>query len=134
MVASPRAKSWFTPLTTLQLTSVPSESGPVLGPMTYGCAFWHPSSSDIPSDFNDSKQLSAEKRASLFQTIRTSKNIGFVLRVLHASEISRNMLRRSPYNLNAMSHDAAMEMIRAVLNAGVRIDTAYGKFRPARKA
>ena len=93
--------------------------------MTYGCAFWHPSSSDIPSDFNDSKQLSAEKRASLFSQIRRSTNIGFVLRVLHASEISRNMLRRSPYNLNAMSHDAAMEMIRAVLDAGVRIDTAY---------
>ena len=93
--------------------------------MTYGCAFWHPSSEGIPPDFNDSKQLTAEKRASLFRAIRTSADIGFVLRVLHASEISRNMLRRDPYNLNAMSHDAAMEMIRAVLDAGVRIDTAY---------
>lgn len=33
------------------------------------------------------------------------------------------MLRKVPYNLNAMSHDAAMEMIWAVLDAGVKIDT-----------
>ena len=100
--------------------------GPVLGPMTYAAAFWNPVSADsIPQDFNDSKQLTPEKRASLFEQILFSESIGFVLRVLHASEISRNMLRRAPYNLNAMSHDAAIEMIWAVLNAGVRIDTWY---------
>ena len=74
--------------------------GPTLGPMVYAAAFWHPASaSRIPADFNDSKQLSNEKRAALFEEIRTSREIGFVLRVLHASEISRNMLRRLPYNL-----------------------------------
>ncbi|KAL7539290.1 hypothetical protein ACHAWF_006367 [Thalassiosira exigua] len=100
--------------------------GPVLGPMTYAAAFWSPDSAgDIPSGFNDSKQLSPEKRASLFEKIKSSESIGFVLRVLHASEISRNMLRKVPYNLNAMSHDAAMEMIWAVLDAGVKIDTWY---------
>jgi len=100
--------------------------GPVLGPMTYAAAFWSPDSSDsIPSGFNDSKQLSPEKRASLFEEIQSSKSIGFVLRVLHASEISRNMLRGAPYNLNAMSHDAAIEMIWAVVDAGVKIDTCY---------
>ncbi len=77
------------------------------------------------SGFNDSKQLSAEKRAALFKDIQSSESIGFVLRVLHASEISRNMLRKAPYNLNAMSHDAAIEMIWAVLDAGVKIDTWY---------
>jgi ribonuclease HII len=77
----------------------------------------------VPKDFNDSKQLTPEKRAALFKQIRNSDSIGFVLRVLHASEISRNMLRRVPYNLNAMSHDAAMEMIWAVIWAGVKIDT-----------
>jgi ribonuclease H2 subunit A len=36
------------------------------------------------------------------------------------------MLRKDvPYNLNAMSHDAAMEMVRAVLDAGVRISKCY---------
>lgn len=99
--------------------------GPVLGPMTYAAAFWDPNdgTSVIPPGLNDSKQLTPEKRASLFQEIRSSNSIGFVLRILHASEISRNMLRKVPYNLNAMSHDAAIEMIWAVLNAGVKIDT-----------
>lgn len=85
-------------------------------------AYWLPGST-VPKDFNDSKQLTPEKRAALFQQIRASDTIGFVLRVLHASEISRNMLRKAPYNLNAMSHDAAMEMIWAVIGAGVKIDT-----------
>lgn len=98
--------------------------GPVLGPMTYAAAYWSPTATDIPEGFNDSKQLSAEKRASLFDEIKRSESIGFVLRVLHASEISRNMLRSEPYNLNAMSHDAAMEMIWAVLDSGVKIETA----------
>jgi len=45
--------------------------------------------------------------------------------VLHATEISRNMLRSDPYNLNTMSHDAAMQMIQTVLDAGVEIDTCF---------
>lgn len=100
--------------------------GPALGPMTYGAAYWHPSRQpSIPQDFNDSKQLTAEKRQHLFNEIQSHPDIGFVLRVIHASEISRNMMRSSPYNLNAMSHDCAMDMIWAVLRAGVVIDTCY---------
>jgi len=101
--------------------------GPALGPMTYGAAYWHPtqSTNPIPPDFNDSKQLTAEKRQGLFTQIQSHPDIGFVLRVIHASEISRNMMRKSPYNLNAMSHDCAMEMIWAVLHAGITIDTCY---------
>ena len=102
--------------------------GPALGPMTYAAAYWHPTNvptTSIPSDFNDSKQLSSDKRKSLFTQIQNHTHIGFVLRILHASEISRNMLRPSPYNLNAMSHDAAISMIYAVLNSGVQIDTCY---------
>lgn len=92
--------------------------------MTYAAAFWHPDdASSIPKGLNDSKQLTPEKRAALFHEIRANESIGFVLRVLHASEISRNMLRRVPYNLNAMSHDAAIQMIWAVIGAGVKIDT-----------
>jgi ribonuclease H2 subunit A len=100
--------------------------GPALGPMTYSAAYWHPSKSNsIPQDFHDSKQLTAEKRQFLFQKIQSHEDIGFVLRVIHASEISRNMMRPVPYNLNAMSHDCAMEMIWAVIHAGVHIDTCY---------
>lgn len=100
--------------------------GPVLGPMTYGCAFWNPDDENlIPKGFTDSKQLDKNTRSSLFSSIKACSSMGFVLRVLHASEISRNMLRAEPYNLNAMSHDSAMDMIQAVLDAGVKIDTAY---------
>lgn len=100
--------------------------GPVLGAMTYGCAYWHPDDADrIPKGFTDSKQLDKNTRDSLFSKLQSCPNMGFVLRILHASEISRNMLRASPYNLNAMSHDSAMEMIQAVLDAGVKIDTAF---------
>ena len=100
--------------------------GPVLGPMTYGAAYWNPiESSTIPKGFTDSKQLSATTRSSLFSRIQSTSNIGFVARVIHASEISRNMLRAQPYNLNAISHDSAMQMIHAVLDAGVKIDTCY---------
>ncbi len=64
-------------------------------------------------------------RNKLFDEIQSNQNIGFVLRVLHASEISRNMLRAKPYNLNAMSHDSAIQMIRALLDSGVKINTCF---------
>jgi ribonuclease H2 subunit A len=104
--------------------------GPVLGPMLYGAAFWNDdveeSTLDIPKGYNDSKQLNEATRSKLFEATLKSKDIGFVVRVLHATEISQNMLRKDvPYNLNAMSHDVAMEMVRAVLDAGVRVSKCY---------
>lgn len=47
------------------------------------------------------------------------------MRSLLPSEISRNMLRPSPYNLNEMSHDSAIVMIRKLLDAGVSVKHAY---------
>ena len=69
--------------------------GSVCGPMIYGAAFWNPSlqHDKIPVDFNDSKQLTEEKRSTLLEKILETPEIGFGVRVLHASEISRNMLR-----------------------------------------
>lgn len=101
--------------------------GSVLGPMVYGAAYWHPSVADsIPKDFNDSKQLTEEKRASLLgRILHATPAMGFAIRVLHASEIARNMQRPVPYNLNQMSHDAAIDMIRRLLRGGVRIHTCY---------
>jgi ribonuclease HII len=100
--------------------------GPTLGPMTYAAAFWAKSQdANVPQGFNDSKQLTADSRESFYERIMTTKEMGFVLRILHASEISRNMLRKNPYNLNAMSHDAAIQMIQAVLDAGIKIHNCY---------
>jgi len=90
--------------------------GSVLGPMVYGMAYWNGAeavaAAKIPKDFQDSKQLTESKRSQLFQTILQTPAMGFGVRVLPASEISRNMLRPEPYNLNQMSHDAAIQLIR----------------------
>lgn len=101
--------------------------GSVLGPMVYGAAYWNTSDlQKIPKDFNDSKQLSDETRTKLLNKIlHDVPEIGFAVRVLHASEISRNMLRKEPYNLNAMSHDSAIGIIRKLIKAGVKITTCY---------
>jgi ribonuclease H len=99
--------------------------GSVIGPMVYGMCFWSADATSIPSDFNDSKQLNEMQRNRLFETILESPDIGFCSRILPASEISRNMLRNVPHNLNQMSHDAAMSMIRALQQARVTIHTCY---------
>jgi ribonuclease HII len=106
--------------------------GSVLGHMVYGMAYWAaPAAADqedllnIPKDFNDSKQLTEKDRDRLFDTIVQHPHIGFGFRALLPSEISRNMLRPRPYNLNEMSHDATMVLIRKVLKAGVSVRTAY---------
>ena len=91
--------------------------GPILGPMTYAAAYWHPDdTSRVPKGFMDSKQLTSTVRESLFSKIKSSNEVGFAIRVLHASEISRNMQRSNPYNLNQMSHDSAIQLIRSVLD------------------
>ena len=100
--------------------------GSVLGPMVYGMAYWSSAVEDkIPKSFNDSKQLTEEKRSQLFDEILAHEHIGFALRSLLPSEISRNMLRSTPYNLNEMSHDTAMILIRKLLNANVNVAKCY---------
>jgi ribonuclease H len=104
--------------------------GSVLGPMVYGAAYWsaemeNNNKKSIPKDFNDSKQLTEKDRERLFRAILKNEDIGFVVRSLLPSEISRNMLREQPYNLNEMSHDAAITMIRKVLDQGVAVKRAY---------
>ena len=109
--------------------------GSVLGPMIYAAAFWNASldhdngtqcSTKIPKGFLDSKQLTDDVRSTLLEQLMACEDIGWCSRILEASEISRNMLRAGvPYNLNQMSHDAAMAMIDAILEAGVPIQTCY---------
>ena len=102
--------------------------GPVLGPMTYGCAYWPVAMNEELSakGFDDSKALTEAKREELYHKVMEhSAQVGWVLRVLHASEISAKMLRRTPYSLNAMSHDAAIEMVRAVQKLGLDVAQVF---------
>ena len=110
--------------------------GSVVGPMIYGMCYWNANANlencegtcrfNIPKDFNDSKQLNEAQRNILFDKILDSNDIGFGIRIFPASEISRNMLRPFPYNLNQMSHNAAISIIRSLQQANqVQIQTCY---------
>ena len=110
--------------------------GSVLGPMIYGCAYWaqpnnnnndnNDTSPAEPKLFADSKQLTEDKRVSLWnKDILADTQRGFGVRVLTAAEISRHMQQTTPYNLNQMSHDAAIQMIQGVLDQGVNLVHCY---------
>jgi ribonuclease H len=120
------SNSTFDPVVVLGIDE--AGRGSVLGPMVYGAAYWSTvaeSNNKIPKDFNDSKQLTEKDRDRLFDAILCNSEIGFAVRSILPSEISRNMLREYPYNLNQMSHDSAMTLIRKILDQGVQVQTAY---------
>jgi ribonuclease H2 subunit A len=76
--------------------------------------------------FMDSKQLTEAKRDDLWERLQTCGFIGWRIRVLEAAEISEGMLRRhSKYNLNAMSHDAAIGLVQEVIDLGVNLRYLY---------
>ena len=104
--------------------------GPVVGPMVYGCCYSPIDHADYisKSGFADSKQLTEPKRESLWSDIinkRDELQIGYIVNILSAESISTQMLRRTPHNLNSISHDAAIAMIRKVMNAGAKIEEVY---------
>lgn len=73
----------------------------------------------------DSKQLTAEKREHLLGDIQAADSIGYVIRTLSPKEISANMLQTNPFNLNEMSHKAAMDMIRELLRMKVKVTEVF---------
>ncbi|TYZ58378.1 hypothetical protein PybrP1_006186 [[Pythium] brassicae (nom. inval.)] len=100
--------------------------GPVLGPMVYGAAFW-PVAQDAKLSamgFDDSKALSAETREQLFAKMRATDQLGWVVRLISAQEISDKMQRQTS-NLNEMSRNAAIQMIRATQAKGVNVTHVY---------
>jgi ribonuclease H2 subunit A len=99
--------------------------GPVLGPMVYGGYFCPVGAKSLAAfGYKDSKKLSEAEREALFEKAKTSGH-GWRVIVLQASELSNKMLRRSKYNLNLISHDAAAALIQFVLDAGVQLEEVY---------
>lgn len=102
--------------------------GPVLGPMVYGTCF---SPLTIKKEveeigFADSKTLTEEQREDLFKKIAdASDRIGWIVDVLSPNFISNAMLRRFKYNLNEMSHDTAISLIKRALERGANIKEVY---------
>jgi len=102
--------------------------GPVCGPMTYGAAY-----GPIEGEkrlrgmgFADSKKLTEEKRDELFKDIKGAPDfLGWIVSILSAADISAAMMGRINYNLNALSHDTAIDMIKKVLAKGVNLKELY---------
>jgi len=102
--------------------------GPVLGPMVYGIAFCPvEKNSDLKQlGVDDSKQLTEEQRESMLGKLLENKEyVGWAVDVLSPTYISTSMYRRGKYNLNSMSHDTAIGLIRAAMDAGVQVSEVY---------
>ena len=102
--------------------------GSVLGPMVYSCAYWPVAKSEemAKKGFDDSKALTAESRMQLFQKIQDNRDsLGYVIKPLQSKEISASMLQTDPYNLNNLSHDAAIECLAKVLEMGGKVAKCF---------
>ncbi|KAH7639297.1 hypothetical protein HUG17_3330 [Dermatophagoides farinae] len=101
--------------------------GPVLGPMIYAAAYCPLSMrAEIEKEkYQDSKTLTEKQRSEMFETIDNDVNIGWSSTILSPIYISNSMLKRSKYNLNAISHDSAISLIRSIQAKGIEIREVY---------
>ena len=104
--------------------------GPVLGPLVFGAAYWPNAEAEQLSQlgFADSKVLTEDKRDFLFHNIirkQEASRIGWAVEVLMPEYLSACMLALNKYNLNLISHDAAISLIRRVLKLGVKLSHVY---------
>jgi len=101
--------------------------GPVLGPMVYGSCIAPVSKlADVKSlKFKDSKVLSERERDDLFEQIRSSEFISWVVDPIHPQDISNKMLRMPKENLNTISHNTAINFVRLYLAKGYNIQELY---------
>ncbi|DAZ97400.1 TPA: hypothetical protein N0F65_011284 [Lagenidium giganteum] len=100
--------------------------GPVMGPMVYGTAYWRIQDNDEMSalGFDDSKALSAESREGLFDKINANQRLGWMVRLISASEISDKMQRQTS-NLNEIARDATIQLIKEVQRKGVNVKQVF---------
>ncbi|KNC52614.1 ribonuclease HII [Thecamonas trahens ATCC 50062] len=106
--------------------------GPALGPMVYGAAYCPVAKKDAlkKMKFDDSKALTAETRERMYaeigsEEVRERLGLGFKIHSLSPEELSGKMLRVPKYNLNTISHDTAIGLIRWVLAQGVNLQEVF---------
>nr|XP_023647612.1 ribonuclease H2 subunit A [Paramormyrops kingsleyae] len=102
--------------------------GPVLGPMVYGICFCPIKKKDDLKALKvaDSKTLTEAERENLFSKIDEAKDfVGWALQILSPNTISNSMLQRVKYNLNALSHDAAIGLVQYALDCGVQLKEVF---------
>ena len=100
--------------------------------MVYGACYCPISEKDAlkAMKFDDSKALKAGERESMYADIGSEEvqarlGLGFKIHSLSPEEISGKMLRVPKYNLNTISHDTAIALIRWVIDAGVNLKEVY---------
>lgn len=102
--------------------------GPVLGPMVYGICYCPLSCQEKLKEmkFADSKTLSEQQREELFASLDQAKDtFGWMLKIISPNVISNSMLSRCKYNLNAISHDAAISLVKHAIDDGVKVEEVY---------
>lgn len=101
--------------------------GPVLGPMVYAATYCpkscEPALNALGAD--DSKQLSEQQRENLRHKIDSAPFLRSVSRVLSAHELSVKMLRKVKHNLNLISHETALSLVRQAMDEGANISEIY---------
>uniref|UniRef100_A0A453K9M9 Ribonuclease n=2 Tax=Aegilops tauschii subsp. strangulata TaxID=200361 RepID=A0A453K9M9_AEGTS len=125
--------------------------GPVLGPMVYGCMYCARSYHDTLAtlSFADSKTLKEEQREELFESLKMNSSIGWEVDVICSKVLSAKMLKRyasvhyelqistffsrlkvflifrTKINLNEISHNSAMGLVRKAIDSGVLLTEVY---------
>jgi ribonuclease H2 subunit A len=70
----------------------------------------------------DSKQLKESDREEILGKIHeNSEFVGYCVTVLSPNYLSTSMLGRENYNLNAISHDTAISLLRRIIAKGVKV-------------
>ncbi|KAL7068076.1 putative ribonuclease HI large subunit [Cryptosporidium serpentis] len=102
--------------------------GPVLGPMVFAC-FYYPTENEKLlklMNINDSKKLTENSREKINKDIRNNKDkFGWGIDILLPQYLSCQMLKKQKYNLNEISHTAAINLIKSVLQHGVNLTHIY---------
>lgn len=118
--------------------------GPVLGPLVYGVAYCPLSYLDELKGMGfagkqlmtrkytrtdaslDSKTLTHATRAALLKSLTSDpNNLAWSVRVLAPQDISADMLRHPPTNLNQQSQNATVTLIREVIASGIDLAEIY---------
>ncbi|XP_055684106.1 ribonuclease H2 subunit A [Lutzomyia longipalpis] len=105
--------------------------GPVLGPLVYGISFCAMTNTDVLKDLGcaDSKQLTEEKRETIFYDINNKKdaldNMGWAVELISPNYISQCMQRRVKHSLNEVSMESAIGLIKRAMELNVNIAEIY---------
>ncbi|XP_047335593.1 ribonuclease H2 subunit A-like [Impatiens glandulifera] len=75
--------------------------------------------------FADSKTLKEEKRKELIDNLKADESLGWAVNVIDPKELSAKMLKKTKINLNEISHESAMSLIRRVTEMGVLLTEVY---------